>query len=163
LKTTQIQGGISIPHPTSIASIPTYTNPKVTTTWKPTSSVIPSLGVSASIPNTFVASHIISPTTLPPISILLTFPSQTYTSSPYSHPSQNTSNDPLINHLMQISTSLKKKVFTMNQKNHGLPTYYVKSSPLLLDILRTLMPQGIEIPRFEKCNGKGDPTSHVNA
>jgi hypothetical protein len=25
------------------------------------------------------------------------------------------------------------------------------------------MPQGIEIPRFKKYNGKGDPTSHVNA
>jgi hypothetical protein len=25
------------------------------------------------------------------------------------------------------------------------------------------MPQGIEIPKFNKYNGKGDPTSHVNA
>ena len=51
----------------------------------------------------------------------------------------------------------------MNQNNYGLPTYYVKGNPLSLDILRTSMPQGIEIPRFKKYNGKGDPTSHVNA
>lgn len=37
------------------------------------------------------------------------------------------------------------------------------SSPLSLEILHTQMPQGIEMPRFEKYEGKGDPTNHVNA
>lgn len=50
----------------------------------------------------------------------------------------------------------------MNQNNHGLLKYYVKSSPLSLEILRIMMLQGIGIPRFEKHNEKGDTTNHVN-
>jgi hypothetical protein len=64
---------------------------------------------------------------------------------------------------MQTIKSLQKKNSTINQNNYGFPTYYVKGNHLSLDILRMLMPQGIEIPIFEKYNVKGDPTSHVNA
>lgn len=60
LNTTQIQGWISITPPTIVSSISTYTNSKVTTTMLPTSNVIPSLGASNSIPNTFyrISCHI---------------------------------------------------------------------------------------------------------
>jgi hypothetical protein len=132
-------------------------------TMQPTSSVIPSLGVSTSISNRFVASHIIFPTHLLLASIPLTFPSYMYTPQPYSSPSQNTRNDPLINHLMQTIMPLQKQVSTMNQNSYGFPIYYVKGNTLSLDILRMTIPQGIGILRLEKCNGKGDPTSHVNA
>jgi hypothetical protein len=101
-----IQGEISIPPPTIVAYIPTYMNSKVTTTIQPTSSVIPSLRVSTSISNPFVVFHIIFPTTSLPTRIPFTCPSYTYTLPPYSPTSQNTNNDPLINHLMQMVTSL---------------------------------------------------------
>jgi hypothetical protein len=103
-----IQGIISIPPPTMVTSIPTYTNYKVKTTMKHTSSLIPSLRVSSSIYNPFVASHIICPTTSPPTIIPLTCPSYAHTPQPYSPPSKNISNDPLLNHLVQTMTSLQK-------------------------------------------------------
>jgi hypothetical protein len=152
-----------MPPPMVFSFIPTYMNPKVTTTMQPTSSVIPSLGISASISNTFMPSHIIYPTTLPPIIIPLTFPLYTHTPLPFSPPSRHTRNDSLINHLIQTIVSLQNKFSTMNLNNHGLPTFYVRNIPLSLEILRMPMPQGIEIHIFEKYNGKGDPTSHVNA
>jgi hypothetical protein len=38
-----------------------------------------------------------------------------------------------------------------------------KISQFPLEILRTLMPQGVQVPIFEKYVEKGDPTNHVNA
>jgi hypothetical protein len=100
---------------------------------QPTSNVLCFLGVSTSIPNTFVGSHVISPTTLTPIKITFTCPSYTYTPPTYSPPTQNTSNEPLINHVMQTISSLQQQVSTMNQKNHGIPTYFVNISLFSLD------------------------------
>jgi hypothetical protein len=60
------------------------------------SNVIPSLGISACTPNILVASHIITLTTLPPMSIPYSTPSLTYTTPYFSSTSHNTNNDLLI-------------------------------------------------------------------
>jgi hypothetical protein len=145
-----------------MAYIPTYMGSKMKIIIQPTSSVIPSLGVSDGISNPFLASHVICPTTSLHKIIPLTCPSYTYTLPPYSPTSQNKINDPLINHVMQTIASFKRQFSTMNQNNYGFPIYYIKVNPLSLDILRMSMPQGIAIPRFKNYNGKGNPTSHFN-
>lgn len=143
-------------------SILTYTNPQVTKTMQSNTNVVTSLGVSASIHNTYVASHIIYPTTLPHIRITFTFSSNTYKPLSYSPSSPNAKNDPLIIQLLQTISSLQNKVSNINQNQNGQPTYYVKKNPLSLEILITTMSQGIEVPRFDKYGGKGYPTNHFS-
>lgn len=92
-----------------------------------------------------------------------TSPLKKYTPQPYSPPSQNTTNDAILNQILQKVSSLQKKISTINQNQNGQPTYYVKRNPLSLEILRMLIPQDLEIPRFGKYGGKGDPYNHVFA
>lgn len=44
---------------------------------------------------------------------------------------------------------------------NDFPTFF-HHSPLSIAILNTLIPQGMEIPKFEKYGGKGDPQTHVS-
>lgn len=57
---TQIQCGNKIPPSTTMASIPTYTHPTITTTRQPTSNVNTTLGIYTRNPFSFVNSNLIS-------------------------------------------------------------------------------------------------------
>lgn len=156
------QGESHIPPPSTVASIPTYTTPQVTTTMQQVSQVTP-LALPTRIPSFFVESNVASSTTFTPISVPFTYPNTTYTPSPLSLPPHPTYTEPLITQLFQIVSSIQQQIYTINQNQAIPPTYYVHSSPLSSEILRKLMPQGIEMPRLEKYEGKEDPTNHVNA
>lgn len=59
-------------------------------------------------------------------------------------------------------TSLQQQVATLQQNNNDQPLQYIKSTLFSLNILRAQMPQGIEVPFFEKYGGRGDILSNFS-
>lgn len=88
------QGGPNTPPPSTMASIPIYTTPQVATVMQSVSNVITSLTIPASIPNSYVASHVLSYSTIPSINIPFTFPSTSF----HLHGPSHHTNSP--NHLL---------------------------------------------------------------
>lgn len=76
---------------------------------------------------------------------------------------QPTYHDLVITQLLNIASSMQHKIYAISQGQPAPITYHVRSSPLSIEILCTLMPRGIKMSHFEKYGGKGDPINHVNA
>lgn len=93
-----IQGGSHIPPPSTIASIPTFTTPQVTTTMQQASHVTP-FTIPNNIRSSFVASNVPSSTTFTSLSVLFNSPNITYNPSPFSLPPHTTYTKPLITQL----------------------------------------------------------------
>lgn len=98
---TQIKGVNQVSLTTTIASIPTYTNPNVTTMIQQSNSIAPTLGIFTGNPYSLINSNIIFPNQSPLSNLQYSSQPNTYTLPPSSPHSQNTTrNDSVINQLL---------------------------------------------------------------